>query len=161
MQLDDFDRRILEQFQNNSRITSDALGHQIGLSATACQRRLKKLRDSGLIAKEVAVLSFDDYVTVIVEVVMKRGGTASIESFKSQALQHQEIQQCYYTTGSADFIVVVVTPNMAKYEELTRNVFLKNDNIHKFHSTVVMENVKVGLDIPIELSEKALPASAS
>lgn len=150
MQIDDFDRQILKKLQDNSRITSEELGHQIGLSATACQRRLKKLRQSGAIKKEVAILALAEYVTVIVEIVMKRGGTASIESFKTQALQHKEIQQCYYTTGNADFIVVVVTPNMAKYEELTRNVFLKNDNIHKFQSTVVMENVKVGLDIPIE-----------
>ena len=151
--MDEFDQRLLALLQKNSRITTEEMGHQIGLSATACQRRLKKLRETGVIHKEVAILnpiSLGGYVTVIVEVVMKKGGAVVMGEFKQKMLQHEEIQQCYYTTGNADFIVIIVAENMLKYEEVTQKIFFSNENIHKFHSTVVMENVKVGLEIPIK-----------
>jgi len=152
--MDVFDQRILALLQKDNRITTEEMGHKIGLSATSCQRRIKKLRESGIIKKEIAVIngiSLGGYVTVIVEVVMKQGGAAVMDSFKEEMLLHEEIQQCYYTTGNADFIVIVVAQDMAKYEEVTRKIFFKNEKIQKFHSTVVMENVKVGLEVPITI----------
>ncbi|WDE01155.1 Lrp/AsnC family transcriptional regulator [Thalassomonas actiniarum] len=150
--MDNFDKKILESLQQNNRLSSLELGEKIGLSATACQRRLKKLRQNGMICKEIAVLNpvtFDNYVTVIVEVVMKQGGIESIESFKQRMLAHQHVQQCYYLAGNIDFIVVITAPNMAAYELLTKPLFLCDKNILKFHSHVVMDNVKAGLNIPV------------
>ena len=150
--MDIFDRKILSELQENNRISTEELGEKIGLSATACQRRLKKLRESEVIVKEVAVLSgvkFDNYVTVIVEVIMKRGSANNIDSFKNRMLDNAHIQQCFYVTGNVDFILVITSKNMLEYEKLTQELFFFDDNIQKFHSTVVMENVKVGLNIPI------------
>lgn len=150
--MDAFDHHILKLLQQNSRLTTQELGNQIGLSATACQRRIKKLRGSGVIQKEVAVLDgslLGSYVTVIVEVIMKQGGAAMIDQFRASMLEHEEVQQCYYVTGHADFILIIAAPNMLKYEHITRKLFFNNLNIKKFSSTVVMENVKVGLNIPM------------
>ena len=150
--MDIFDRKILSELQENNRISTEKLGEKIGLSATACQRRLKKLRESEVIVKEVAVLNgvkFDNYVTVIVEVIMKRGSANNIDSFKNRMLDNTHIQQCFYVTGNVDFILVITSKNMLEYEKLTQELFFFDDNIQKFHSTVVMENVKVGLNIPI------------
>ena len=105
--MDDFDLHILESLQQNAKLSTQALGDQIGLSATACQRRIKKLRDSGVIKKEVAVLDatlVGSYVTVIVSVIMKQGGAAIIDNFRTSMLEHDEVQQCYYFTGNTDFI---------------------------------------------------------
>ena len=150
MHLDNFDRHLLKLLQNNSKLTTEQLGDKVGLSATACQRRIKKLRDANVIVAVLDRISMGGYVTVIVEIVMKQGGASVMDDFKAQVLQHDEIQQCYYTTGDNDFIVIVTVPNMARYEELTRAVFFKNKNIKKFNSTVVMDNVKLGLNIPVE-----------
>ena len=150
--MDGFDRKILKLLQENCRITTEELGVQIGLSATACQRRIKKLKDSGNIRKEVAVLdgiTAGGYVTVIVEVVMKQGSVKNIDKIKIQMLNNPRVQQCYYVTGNNDFILIVTAENMREYEKLTRELFFSNTNIQKFHSTVVMENVKVGLEIPL------------
>ncbi|WDE13851.1 Lrp/AsnC family transcriptional regulator [Thalassomonas haliotis] len=150
--MDNFDKKILEVLQQNNRLSSLELGEKIGLSATACQRRLKKLRQSGVISKEAAVLNpvvFNNYVTVIVEVVMKQGGTESIASFKQRMLAHEHVQQCYYVAGNSDFILVITAPNMPTYERLTNVLFLCDKNIQKFHSSVVMDNVKAGLNIPV------------
>lgn len=151
--MDVFDKHILKLLQKNSRITTEEIGHQVGLSATACQRRIKKLRGSGVIQKEVAVLngsSLGGYVTVIVEIIMKQGGATTIDEFKAQMLEHEEVQQCYYVTGNVDFILIIAAENMLKYEQLTRKLFFNNLNIQKFHSTVAMESVKIGLNIPLE-----------
>ena len=151
--MDVFDKHILKLLQKNSRITTEEIGHQVGLSATACQRRIKKLRGSGVIQKEVAVLngsSLGGYVSVIVEIIMKQGGATTIDEFKAQMLEHEEVQQCYYVTGNVDFILIIAAENMLKYEQLTRKLFFNNLNIQKFHSTVAMESVKIGLNIPLE-----------
>jgi Lrp/AsnC family leucine-responsive transcriptional regulator len=151
--MDTFDRQILKFLQANSRITTEKLGTRIGLSATACQRRIKKLREAGIILKEVALvdgIAVGGYVTVIVEVVLHQGSFQNIDSFKQQMLKFAQVQQCYYVTGNNDFVLIVIAENMLEYEKLTRELFFNNSNIKKFHSTVVMENVKIGLHIPVD-----------
>lgn len=150
--LDDFDKKILRELQRDNRISSEQLGQMIGLSATACQRRLKRLRVSKVISKEIAVLNgieLDNYVTVIVNVVMKQGGTANIDNFKQRMQINEHVQQCFYVTGDSDFILVITAKNMLMYEQLTQKLFFVDDNIQKFSSMVVMDNVKTGLSLPI------------
>lgn len=150
--MDSFDKKILRQLQENNRISTETLGSIVGLSATACQRRLKKLRSSGVIAKEVAVLNgveFGNYVTVIVEVFIKQGSEKIIDDFKQRMIAEPNVQQCFYMSGTVDFIVILNANNMLEYEKLTRKLFFHDDNIKKFHSMVTMDKVKVGLDIPI------------
>jgi len=150
--VDVLDKKILKELQKNNRISSEDLGMIVGLSATACQRRLKKLRQSNVISKEVAVLNgieLDNYVTVIVEVTIKQGATQNIDKFKKKMLDCEQVQQCFYVTGQADFILIITSKNMLEYEKLTKKLFFVDNNIQKFHSTVSMDNVKVGLNIPI------------
>lgn len=152
MNIDLFDRQILKSLQNNCRLSTAELGSQIGLSATACQRRIKKLKESGKIDKEIAVLDgiqIGNYVTIIVKVVLQQGTANNIDNFKKKMLDHPQIQQCYYVTGNSDFVLVVTAESMLEYEKLTRELLLGNSTVQKFHSTVVMENVKVGLSIPL------------
>ena len=150
--MDPFDRQILKIMQSNTRITTEDMGQQIGLSATAVQRRLKTLRKSGVIEKEIAVLNptdDDSYILVIVEVVLKQGGTNIINAFKNKAKSHPEIQQCYYVAGENDFILIIAAKNMKRYDIITQELFLDDNVILKFHSNVVMGNVKVGLEVPL------------
>lgn len=150
--MDTFDRQILKSLQKNCRLSTEELGSQVGLSATACQRRIKKLKESGRISKEVAILDgirVGNYVTVIVEVILKQGSANNIDNFKQQVLDHPQVQQCYYVAGNSDFVLVTTAKNMLEYEKLTRELFFADSTIQKFHSTVVMDNVKVGLDIPL------------
>ena len=150
--MDDFDRQILVILQNNSRITTEELGGRIGLSATACQRRLKNLRHSGVIEKEIAIIngvSLGGYVTVIVNLEMKQGGVKTMDDFKRKMRLHPQVQQCYYTTGDVDFICIIIAETMQQFEQVTRKLFYSNQQILKYKSTVVMENIKVGLQIPL------------
>ena len=151
-ELDQFDIAILRLLQDNSRITSEAIGDAVGLSPTACQRRIKRLRESGAIASEIAILDphvVGGRITLVVQVELERGGAHVIDAFKREMLEIPEIQQCFYVTGGSDFVLIVTAKDMADYELLTRRIFFDNRNIRKFHTVVVMETVKSGLQIPL------------
>ena len=150
--LDRFDLAILDTLQSDSRVTAESLGETLGLSATAVQRRIRRLRSEGLIEAEVAVVSasaMGSPVTVIVELAFKQGLTAAVDAFKREALAHAEIQQCFYVAGEYDFVLIVVSPSLAAYERFTRRVFFPNDNIARFRSTVAMGTIKRGLQLPL------------
>ena len=149
--MDNFDHQILKIMQENCRTSTEQIGAQIGLSATACQRRIKRLRETDIIKKEVALLdnkALGSYVTVLVEVIVKNGGSEEIEKFKQTMLSYEEVQQCYYVTGNVDFILIITAQNMHEYEALTQKLFFSNSNIQRFHTNVAMDNVKTGLNIP-------------
>lgn len=150
--LDQFDVAILGQLQDDNRVTSEVIAERVGLSPTACQRRIKRLRAEGAIAAEVAVLDPDlvgGRITLVVQVILARGRADIVDAFKREVQAIPEVQQCYYVTGEADFILIVTAEDIASYERLTRRIFRDNPNIQKFLTNVVMEPVKVGLRIPL------------
>lgn len=150
--MDEFDARILNLIQDNSRLTAEKLSSLIGLSPAACQKRLKKLRRDGVIAKEVAVLSPEAVgrkLTMIVDVTMEREHPDVLDRFKRTMLATPEVMQCYYVTGDADFIVILTVSDMKEYEEFTRRFFFQNSNIQRFQTNVVMDAVKTGMRVPV------------
>ncbi len=148
--MDDKDLDILKLVQANAQLTAEALGHEVGLSAPAVQKRLKKLRDSGVIEKEIAVLSpakLGREMTVIVGVSLERESRMHLDMFKRRMRQAPEVQQCYYATGEADFVLVVAVKDIKAYEAFTQEYFFDESNVSRFTSSVVMDRVKVSLDI--------------
>lgn len=152
MELDEFDLKILALVQDDVRQTTDSLGAQVGLSATAVQRRLKRLRQAGVIRQEIAVLNpaaLGGRVTLIVTVRLAHGRHDAVDGFKRQMQALPEVQQCYYTMGEADFVLVVTARSVEDYEEFTRRVFFDNKNIAHFTSVMSMSSVKTTLRFPI------------
>lgn len=148
--MDEIDLQILKLMQSNARLTADALSAEVGLSPPAIQKRVKKLRDTGVIESEIAVLSpakLGREMTVIVQVVLERENRMYLDSFKRTMRNAPEVQQCYYTTGEADFILVVAVKDIKEYEEFTQQYFFDQSNVSRFTSSVVMDRVKVSLDI--------------
>ena len=152
MGIDNFDLAILRQVQENNRQTSEEIGAEIGLSATAVQRRLRRLRETGVIAAEVAVVSpaaVGRQLTVLVQVVLERGRVDIVDGFMRDVRAAPEVQQCYYVTGEADFIVVVVIESMAAYEGFTRQHFFQHGNVKKFRTFVSMDAVRRGTQVKV------------
>lgn len=150
--LDAFDRRILARWQHDTRRSAESLGADIGLSAAAVQRRLKRLRETGVIQAEVARLrpdAFGPSVTCLVAVDLEREGAADLDRFKHRMLAIDAVQQCWYVTGPADYFLVVVQPDMAAYEAFTRHHLLADPNVKSFTTHVVMETAKSGFALPL------------
>ena len=150
--LDDFDRAILARYQHDTKTAAQTIGQEIGLSAAAVQRRIKRMRDEGVIRAEVAHIDAASVglpVTVIVHVDLERETLRHIDAFKALTKKRKEVQQCWYTTGLTDFILVVHVASMAAYEQFTRDVLVSHDNVAKFTSYVVLGEVKSGLALNI------------
>ena len=151
--LDDFDIQILSRYQHDTRQTAESIGAQVGLSAAAVQRRLKRMREVGVIQAENARIdpaSVGFPLTCIVSVDIEREGAADLVRFKKRMLSSPGVQQCYYVTGDTDFIVIVLVRDMADYESFTREHLLSDPNVRRFTTHVVMERVKAGLNVPLE-----------
>ena len=150
--LDGFDRKILAILQNDNSTPQRAIGDAVGLSAPAVQRRIKRMTEDGVIRANVAVVdptAVGQLITIFVEVEVISETAHQIEQAKAEFAASAEIQQCYYVTGEADFILVIVVPTMADYEALTRRLFFGNNNVKRFRTFVAMDRVKVGLSVPV------------
>jgi DNA-binding Lrp family transcriptional regulator len=151
-QLDDFDREILRWVQRDARVTGEEIGAHIGLSAAAVQRRLKQLRKVGVITAEVAVVdpsAVGQTMTFIVGVELERERVDMLDAFRGAARADPNVQQCYYVTGEADFVLVVTAKDMDDFEVFTRRLLFDNANIRRFTTQVVMARDKVGSSVPV------------
>ncbi len=149
---DDFDLGILRRLQVQARLKTETIAEQIGLSATAVQRRIKRLRDNKTIRAEVALVDAERVggrFAALVGVVLKQGDVGTMSKFKQQARQEGEVQQCYWVTGEFDFFLVITVKKMSNYEALAKRLFIDNPGVRRFDTFVVMEPVKQGLEIPL------------
>jgi Lrp/AsnC family leucine-responsive transcriptional regulator len=151
--LDRADRALLDAVQKNNRLTSEELASIAHLSPTACQRRLKRLREDGVIEADVAVVSpkaVGRGITMIVLVSLERERADIVDRFKAAIRSTKEVMVGYYVTGDADFMLVITARDMEDYEAFTRRFFYENHDIKGFKTMVVMDRVKAGFVLPIE-----------
>ena len=146
--LDRADLAILAILQRDNLTPQREIGEAVHLSAPAVQRRIKRMTESGVIQANVALVdpaAVGCPVTLFVEVEVISETADQIQAAKAAFRAAPEVQQCYYVTGDADFVLVVVVPGMAHYEALTQRLFFGNNNVKRFKTSVAMDRVKVGL----------------
>ncbi len=154
MALDEIDLKLLQAVQANNRLTSEELAELANLSATACQRRLKRLRATGVIEGDVSIVSpkaVGRPFSMLVLVSLERERADIIDRFKAAIRATAEVMTGFYVTGDADFVLVVTARDMEDYEQFTRRFFYENADIKSFKTIVVMDRVKAGFSLPIEL----------
>jgi len=150
--LDAFDLAILNILQRNNSTPQRVIGEAVNLSAPAVQRRIRRMEEAGVIQANVAIVDpaqVGQPITIFVEVEVISETAELIDAAKREFAAVPEVQQCYYVTGEADFILVIVVPTMGAYEALTRRLFFGNNNVKKFRTFVAMDRVKVGLAVPL------------
>lgn len=152
--IDAFDAKLLNLVQSDNRASAEALADAVGLSPSACLRRLRRLREEGVIEADVAVVAPEAVgrqLMMVVEVTLERERPDLMDAFKRSMRATPEVMLCLYVTGQTDFILVVTARSMSHYEDFTRRFFFENPNIQRFNTYVVMDRVKVGLAIPVEV----------
>lgn len=150
--LDDFDRAILRLLQRNNQTPQREIGAAVNLSAPSVQRRIKRMEEEGVIRANVAQLAPEAVglpLTIVVEVELVSETPSDVDAAKASFRAAPEVQQCHYVTGQADFVLIVVVPNMAAYEDLTRRLFFQSGNVKKFRTMVSMDAVKVGTALAV------------
>jgi Lrp/AsnC family leucine-responsive transcriptional regulator len=154
-ELDEFDLKLLDALQRNSRLTADELAEQVSLSPSSVQRRLRRLRDEKIIEAEVAIVLPDTVgrsVTAIVQVTLDTDRSQVLEEFQRAIEAAPEIMQGFYVTGNADFILVVTANDMQNYEQFADRFLARRRHVKHFHTSVVLRRIKWGVTVPVETS---------
>jgi Lrp/AsnC family transcriptional regulator, leucine-responsive regulatory protein len=130
----------------------DVLAERVGLSAPACYKRIRKLRDAGAIDREVALVKPQTMgwpLMMIVLLTLEREGTDIIDRIVQKFVRVPEVIEAWYVTGDHDFALRVVAQDMECFEAFTRKVLYADENIRGFKTLVVMRGVKPLSPIPL------------
>jgi DNA-binding Lrp family transcriptional regulator len=154
MELDRFDRQLLNLVQDDAGQTAERLAEQIGLSASAIQRRLKRLREEGVILREVAVVDpkqVGSPTSFVVSLQVERERPELLAQLRQWLAADAHVQQAFYVTGEADFVLIVSAASTEAYDAFMSGLMLENPNVKRFTTNVVLTPVKRGLALPIPM----------
>jgi Lrp/AsnC family leucine-responsive transcriptional regulator len=150
--LDAFDRKLLERLQVDAQTPIPVLADEIGLSAPACYRRIRRLRDTGAINREVAVVhprTLGWPLSVLVLVTMERENARTVDEMMRMLKNVPEVIEAWNVTGDHDFVVRMLARDMESYDELVRELFAADDRVRSFKTLVVIRQVKDASPVPV------------
>ena len=134
--IDGIDIELLNSLQSNSELSNQAVAAQLQISPATCLRRIKRLRDAGLIEREIALLSSDKLaatlgygITALVEISLERQGNEQLEAFEAKVNADDVVQQCYRVSPGPDFMLVVHVADMPGYLALAQRMFTDDANV--------------------------------
>lgn len=152
MELDRFDRQLLRLVQEDSAQTSERLAEQVALSPSAIQRRLRRLREQGVVEREIAVVDarkLGRSTTFIVALQVERDRPELLVGLRAWLAAQGPVQQVFYVTGEADFVLIVNAPDTETYDRLMARLLHDNPNVRRFTTSVALGVLKRGLTIPV------------
>ena len=150
--IDSIDRILLDDLQRDARVKMETLAEKVGLSASAVQRRIARLREAGVIAGECVVLdpkAAGSPVTVIVELMLERERSALTDGLKRWLIAAEEVQSAWGVTGETDFVLVVTAPDLESYEQFARRMMDENEVIREFRTSIALNRLKHSLFVPV------------
>ena len=156
--LDSIDLALLNQLQRDASLTNQALAQQLAISPPTCLRRVKRLREAGLIEREIAVLSVDKMAVVaghglvaIVEITLDRQDQGALEAFEARVGADDAVQQCYRVSPGPDFCLVVHSAHMPDYLALTQRLFTTDANVRNVKAFFSVKRSKFGARVPLPI----------
>jgi Lrp/AsnC family leucine-responsive transcriptional regulator len=152
MKLDIFDRQILNQVQDDASLTAEQLSLSVALSVSAIQRRLRRLHENGVIERNIAVVDpqmIERPTFFVVALQVERERPELLSLLRRWLRDEPQVQQAFYVTGEADFVLVITAADAASYDELMSRMVKDNPNIRRFTTNVALGIVKRGLTVPV------------
>ena len=154
--LDKLDRAILRLLQENGRETYDVIGAQVGLSASAVLRRVKRLEESGVVDRYVALVrpeavgvGLTAYLNVRLEKHTEGHKRNPMEVFRASVQNWPEVVECAALTGEMDFLLRVVVRDLAHYSTFILDTLLKHPSVQDCKSSFVLDRVKSTTAVPV------------
>jgi len=144
-EIDEFDEKILKIVQQNNRTPSEKIAARIGLSASAVQRRLQRLRKEGVIQADVSIVSTalkGKTISAVIGVTLEKEHTVILNEFRNKILSAPEVTQCYFVTGEVDFILIISVGDMSEYEAFAQKFLTDNPNVKSYVTNIVINEVK-------------------
>lgn len=157
MDLDRFDRQLLGLVQADCGQTAEQLAEHVGLSPSAIQRRLKRMREQGVIAREVAIVeprAVGRPTFFVVSLEIERERPELLAQLREWLARRAEVQQAFYVTGETDFVIIVTARDTAAFDAMMSQLVQENPNVRRFTTNVVLNLIKQGLTIPVPLDDE-------
>jgi Lrp/AsnC family transcriptional regulator, leucine-responsive regulatory protein len=148
--LDNADRSLLRLLQHDARRTMETLSAQTGLSTSAVQRRVQRLRDDKIILAEVAIVApraLGQILTFIVELELERDRPELMPMLLKWINAQEAIQQSWSVTGRGDYMMVVLAPNVESFDALMERLMDQNRNVRKFTTSLALRTIKQSLRV--------------
>ena len=152
--LDEIDLKILRHMQEDARLTNVELAERVGLSHSPCLRRLRKLDSEGVIH---GYMTFIDQtkvglpVSVFVNVALKEQSETALEAFETAIAALPEVMECYLMTGASDYLLRVVTRDLADYERFLKYHLTRIPAIASIQSSFALKQVTYRTALPLAL----------
>jgi len=150
--LDRYEYEILRALQADGRLTNQDLSQKVGLSPSACWRRVKSLEEAGVILRYSAILDPSKVgigETVFAHISLKRHSKALSAEFADLMRKRPEVMECFFTTGTADVILRVVTSSVAAYDEFLENVIFNARGVSQVRSDFTLRQIKYETALPL------------
>jgi Lrp/AsnC family leucine-responsive transcriptional regulator len=150
--LDDIDRKILVELQADGRMSLNDLAVKVGLSPSPCLRRVRMLERDGVISRYVAVLDQRAVglpVSVFVSIKLEKQREESLNRYATANERWPEVLECYLMTGSRDYWLRVVVPDLDAYERFVKQKLTRVEGIASIESSFALEQVKYTNVLPV------------
>ena len=150
------DWQLLDWLQRDASLSNQALAERVHVSPPTCLRRVRRLQESGLIERQVALLQPDRLAALqghglaaIVEVSLDRQGAEHLDAFQARASADDAVQQCWRVSPGPDFVLVVHTRDMPAYLALSQRLFTQDANVRNVKVFFATQRAKFETKLPI------------
>lgn len=154
MMLERKDRAILRELQRDSRLTMQQLADKVGMSSSACWRRVRSLEEAGVIDRYAAILDTKKAgftLSSMTLVTLGRHEKKHVENFIKEVMRHPEVLECFATSGEADFHLRVVVEDMDAYNAFLDDFIFRLPGVSQVRSDIVLKEIKVDTALPFRI----------
>lgn len=142
--LDSIDQSILRMLRLNARMSNASLAMEVGLSPSACLRRIKLMEKAGVIRGYTALVNVgnsDATIAVIINITLERQTEEYLDRFEAAVRRHPEIRECFLMTGGSDYLLRVEVANAGEFERIHKEILAKMPGVFRIHSSFSIRNV--------------------
>lgn len=142
--LDAIDRNILRLLRLDARMSNTKLAAQVGLSPSACLRRIKIMEQAGVIRGYTALVdtaNTDATIAVIINITLERQTEDFLDRFEAAVRRHPEIRECFLMTGNSDYLLRVEVANAGEFERIHKEILSTLPGVLRIHSSFSIRNV--------------------
>lgn len=150
--LDPIDRKILDLLQHEAGVNAAAIGERIGLSQSACWRRIQRLREEGVFRDHPVILDREKVgltTMVFAHVKLTSHGRSNLSAFADAVRAYPEVMDCYVLLGNTDFLLRIVAEDIKAYERFFFEELSQLPGIQEVTSSIVLSDIKHSTALPV------------
>jgi Lrp/AsnC family transcriptional regulator, leucine-responsive regulatory protein len=151
--IEEQDEKVLAELQKNGRATNQELAEAVGMSTSACWRRVRALEESGVISGYSALVERERAgfaTSAILHVSLERHDAKFVDEFVARVKRRSEILECFATTGDADYHLRVVVRDMQAYNQFLDEFMFRVPGIRYVRTNMILKEIKTGVALPFD-----------